>query len=56
MNEQMMQLFVWQFTGEERMRTFCMTRLVMGNNPSGSLSQVEVAQSADTTHEKSIDF
>ena len=27
--EDMMQLFVWKFGGEERIRTFCMTRLVM---------------------------
>ena len=47
MDEQMMQLFVWQFTGEERLRTFCMTRLVMGNKPSGSLSQVALRQTSE---------
>ena len=32
--EQMMQLFVWQFADEEKIRIFSMTRLVMGNKPS----------------------
>ena len=33
-----MQLFVWKFGGEERIRTFRMTRLVMGNKLSANLS------------------
>ena len=47
LEEQMMQLFMWQFPEEERMKTFCMTRLVMGNKPSGSISLVSLRQTSD---------
>ena len=45
--EEMMQLFVWQFKGEDRIRTFCMTRLVMGNKPSSNISIVAVKETAN---------
>ena len=47
--EEMMQLFVWKFGGEERIRTLCMTRLVMGNKMSANLSpeQFPVAYNVD---------
>ena len=44
--EQMMQMFLWQFPGEERIKLFCMTRLVMGNKPSGTLSLVALKETA----------
>ena len=43
--DEMMQLFVWKFKGEDKLRTFCMTRLVMGNKPSTNISIVAVQQS-----------
>ena len=45
--EEMMQLFVWKFDGEEKVRTFCMTRLVMGNKPSANLSIIAVRKTAE---------
>ena len=45
--EQMMQLFLWQFPGETRIKIFCMTRLVMGNKPSGTLSLVALKETAE---------
>ena len=45
--EEMMQLFVWKFKGEDKLRTFCMTRLVMGNKPSTNISIVAVQQSTE---------
>ena len=44
--EEMMQLFVWKFTGEENLRTFCMKRLVMGNKPSGNISIIAMHETA----------
>ena len=44
--EEMCQLFVWQFKGEDTVRIFCMTRLVMGNKPSGNISIVAVKETA----------
>ena len=38
--EQFMQLFLWQFPGDDRIRTFCMCGLVMGNMPSPNLAIV----------------
>ena len=46
-----MQLFIWQFKGEDRLKTFAMTRLVMGNKPSSNILIVtvkEVAQLEDS--------
>ena len=45
--EEMMQLFVWKFKGEDKLRTFCMTRLVMGNKPSTNISIVAVQESTE---------
>ena len=45
--EEMMQLFVWNFKGEDKVRTFCMTRLVMGNKPSTNISIVAVQKSTE---------
>ena len=45
--EQKMQLFFWCFPGDDKIRTFCMTRLVMGNKPSGALSMVETVEMDD---------
>ena len=44
--EEFMQLFVWKFQGEEKIRTFAMTRLVMGNKPSANSSQVALKEIA----------
>ena len=44
--EEMMQLFVWQFKGEDKLKTFAMTRLVMGNKPSSNISIVAVKETA----------
>ena len=41
--EEMMQLFVWKFKGEDKLRTFCMKRLVMGNKPITNISFVAVS-------------
>ena len=40
--DQMMQLFIWQFKGEDKVRIFCMNRLVMGNKPSTNISIIAV--------------
>ena len=53
--EAMCQLFVWQFKGKEKLKTFAMTRLVMGNIPSTNISLVAVKETAEledskTTH------
>ena len=45
--DEMMQLFIWKFKGEEKLRTFCMTRLVMGNRPSTNISIVAVQQATN---------
>jgi len=45
--EQFMQLFLWKFPGDDQIRTFCMTRLVMGNKPSGGLSMVAMRETAE---------
>ncbi len=44
--ERMMQLWVWHFSGEEQIRVFSMTRLVMGNKPSANLSQIALRETA----------
>ena len=36
-DEQFMQLWLWKFPQDAKIRTFCMTRLVMGNICSPSL-------------------
>ena len=42
--EQMMQLFLWKFNNEDTIKTFAMTRLVMGNKPSSNFSQIAVKE------------
>ena len=44
--EEYMQLFCWQFQGEDRVRTFRMKRLVMGNKPSANSSQIALKETA----------
>ena len=44
--DQFMQLFVWRWSGESELRYFAMTRLVMGNKPSGPISCVAVHETA----------
>ena len=43
----MMQLFIWKFDGEDQIRTFCMTRLVMGNKISPNFSIIAVNETAE---------
>ena len=52
--EQFMQLFMWRFKGEEEIRIFAMTRLVMGNKPSANSSQIALRETAfiENNHEK----
>ena len=45
--EEMCQLFVWQFRGEKKLKTYAMTRLVMGNIPSTNISLVAVKETAN---------
>ena len=42
--EEFMQLFLWKFEGETKIRTFAMTRLVMGNRPSANASQIALRE------------
>ena len=44
--EEYMQLFCWQFENEDRIRTFRMKRLVMGNKPSTNSSQIAIKETA----------
>ena len=52
--EQFMQLFLWQFPGDAKVRTFCMQRLVMGNKPSGALSMVAMRETAELGENRSL--
>ena len=45
--DQFMQLWCWQFSGEEDIKTFMMTRLVMGNGPSTAISIISVKETAN---------
>ena len=52
----MCQLFVWQFKGEKKLKTYVMTTLVMGNVPSTNISLVAVKETVEldnsrTTHQ-----
>ena len=44
--EEMMQLWVWKFAGEDRIRTFCMTRLGMGVKPSANFASIAMKETA----------
>ena len=46
-DEAFMQLWIWKFKGEEKVRVFCMERLVMGNMPSSNISIVAVHETAN---------
>ena len=41
-----MQLFIWRWKGEEKIRTYSMVRLVMGNKPSVPISGVAMSETA----------
>ena len=41
-----MKLFVWRWKGEEKIRTYSMVRLVMGNKPSVPISGVAMSETA----------
>ena len=43
--EEMMQLFVWKFKGDDKLRTFCVTRLLVRNKPTTNISIVADQQS-----------
>ena len=44
--EEMMQLYMWKFKGEHKIRTYAMTRLVMGNKSSANSSQTALKETA----------
>ena len=44
--EEMMQLWVWRFAGEERIRTFCMMRLGMGLKPSANFAIIAMKETS----------
>ena len=41
-----MQLFVWRWKGDSKLRTFAMRGLIMGTIPSASISSVAVHETA----------
>ena len=45
--EEFIQLYIWKFKGEDKIRTFAMTRLVMGNKPSANCSQIALHETAN---------
>ena len=44
--EEMMQLWLWKFAGDDKLRIFAMKRLVMGNRPSANVSQIALKETA----------
>ena len=44
--EEMCQLWVWKFAGENKIRTFAMGRLIMGNKSSTNYSTISVHETA----------
>ena len=42
--DERMQLFIWKFLGEDKIRTFAMSRLVMGNKPSSNISIIALKE------------
>ena len=44
--ESLMQIFMWKFLDEEKVRYFKMERLVMGNAPSAGLSGTALSETA----------
>ena len=51
-DEEMMQLWIWKFRGEDKIRTFAMSRLVMGNKPSSNISVLAVRESTNLNNFK----
>ena len=47
LEEEMCQMFVWQFKGDTKIRTYGMTRLPMGNCPSTNISIVAVKETSE---------
>ena len=45
--DQSMQLFIWRWKNERELRYYAMTRLVMGNKPSGPISCVAINEMAN---------
>ena len=45
--DQFMQLFIWRWKGESELKYYAMTRLVMGNKPSGPISCVAINETAN---------
>ena len=45
-DEYMMQLWLWRFSGEEKIRTFCMTRMVMGVKSSANFAVIAMKETA----------
>ena len=44
--EEMMQLWLWKFAEDDQVKTFCMTRLVMGLKPSTNLAVIAMKETA----------
>ena len=44
--EEMMQLWLWKFAGDDKLRIFAMKCLVMGNRPSANVSQIALKETA----------
>ena len=44
--EEFVQLWVWRFDGEEKIRTFCMTRLGMGLKPSANFAIIAMKETS----------
>ena len=51
-DKQYMQLWLWKFPDDDDIRTFCMTRLVMGNICSPALSIVTVLETAELGNDR----
>ena len=44
--DERMQLFVWKFAGDTRLKTFAMTRIIMGHKPSSNISVIALKETA----------
>ena len=44
--EEMVQLWVWKFAGEEKVRTFCMMRMGMGLKPSANFAIIAMKETS----------
>ena len=52
--DERMQLFVWRFSGETHIRTFAMTRIIMGHKPSSNISVIALKETALLGDNKSL--